>query len=393
MGARRGPGLHVALNAGFWGQETVGSGQYLHHLVDALASLEGGPALTLCGPQELRAARPLPAGVAWRDVPPPLGLAGGSNPAKVWLEQVAFPRAALAAGAGVAHVPYFASALVPRLPTVVTVHDLIPLLLPAYRTSARVRAYMRLVARSARAARLVLTDAEASRSEIVRHLGVAPGRVRAIPLAVTSAFRPLEDGQALAALRARYGLPERYFLYLGGFDQRKNLGTLFRALAAARAADPLLPLLAVAGVLPGAQTPLTPDPRRLADEAGAGGGVRFLGRVPEEDKPGLYSGALAFLFPSRYEGFGLMALEALACGTPVACADATSLPEVAGPGGLLVGADDVGAWREAILRLAGDGALRERLRGAGLAHARRFSWERTARETAAAYEEVAGERA
>ncbi len=386
------PGLPVAVNAAFWGQETVGSGQYLHHLVDALASLDGGPALTLCGPQERRAARPLPAGVAWHDVPPPLGLAAASNPAKVWLEQVAFPRAALGTHAAVAHVPYFASALVPRLPTVVTVHDLIPLLLPAYRTSARVRAYMRLVARSARAVRLVLTDAEASRSEIVRHLGVPAERVRVIPLAVTSAFRPLEDGRQLGALRARYGLPERYFLYLGGYDQRKNLGTLFQALAAARAADPQLPLLAVAGVLPEAETALTPDPRRLAAEAGATEGVRFLGRVPEEDKPGLYSAALAFLFPSRYEGFGLPVLEALACGTPVACADATSLPEVAGPGGLVAGADDVGAWKEAILRLAGDGVLRERLRGAGLAHARQFSWERTARETAAAYEEVAKER-
>lgn len=424
--------LRVAINAAFWGQETVGSGQYVHHLVEALAGLGEELELVLVGPGRLGSVphegdgrgpgrlgslphegdgrglgrleslpheddgrgpgrlESLPHGVAWHSVSSSWWRRLGENPEKVWFEQVAFPRAARAAGAAVAHVPYFASPRFPAQPTVVTVHDLIPLVLPGYRSSALVRAYMRLVASTARHADLVLTDAEATVGEIVRHLGVPAERVRAIPLAAAAAYRPVR-GEPLAAVRARYGLPERYFLYLGGFDLRRNLATLFRALALARGRDPALPPLVLAGALPATDSAFAPDPRRLAAEAGVGEGVRFLGRVPEEDKPALYSGALAFLFPSRYEGFGLPVLEALACGTPAAVADATSLPEVAGPGALLAGPDDVGAWADAIARLAGDEGLRARLRSAGLAHAGRFSWERTARETLAAYREVARE--
>ncbi len=380
--------LRVAINASFWGQETAGSGQYLHHLVDALLALDDAPEIVLCGPPGLRAARLLPAGVAWRDVPASPWRRLGSNLEKVWFEQVSYPRAAQALAAAVSHVPYFASPAAPTTPTVVTIHDLIPLLLPAYRGSAAVRAYMQLVARSARRATLVLTDAEATRPDIVRHLGIPPERVRAVPLAASPAYRPLEDREALAALRARYGLGESFLLYLGAYDERRNLATLFRALAAAREREPALPPLALAGVLPARDTAFAPDPRRLAAEAGASAGVQFLGCVPEGDKPALYSAALAFLFPSRYEGFGLPVLEALACGTPVVAANATTLPEVAGPGALLVDPGDVAGWAAAITRVATDPSLRSELRAAGLAHAARFSWQRTARETVAAYRDA-----
>ncbi len=381
--------LRVAINASFWGQETVGSGQYLHHLVDALVALDEAPELVLVGPGEAAAARPLPPGARWQSVPASPWRRLGENPEKVCFEQVAFPRAARAAGATVAHVPYFASPRFPAQPTVVTVHDLIPLLLPGYRRSALVRGYMRLVAAAARRASLVLTDAQATVPDIVRHLGVPAERVRAIPLAVPAAYRPITKGEELAIVRARYGLPERYLLYLGGCDLRRNLATLFRALALARRHEPGLPALAFAGALPAQDSAFAPDPRRLAAEAGLGAGLRFLGRVPEGDKPALYTGATAFLFPSRYEGFGLTVLEALACGTPVVVADAATLPEVAGPGGLRAGVDDVAGWAEAIVRVASDEPLRARLRAEGLAHAARFSWQRTARETLAAYREVA----
>jgi len=378
--------MRVAINASFWGEETAGSGQYLHHLVDALLALDDAPEVVLAS--QGTPARPLPPGATWRSLPTSVWRRLGENPEKVWLEQVAFPRAAQSAGATVAHVPYFASPRRPSVPTVVTVHDLIPLVLPGYRSSALVRAYMRLVAAGARRAGLVLTDAQASIAGIVRYLGVPAERVRAIPLAASPAYRPLH-GEALDALRARYELPAHYLLYLGGCDLRRNLATLFRALALARRHEPALPTLVLAGALPAADTAFAPDPRRLAAEAGLAEGVRFLGRVPEDDKPALYSGATAFLFPSRYEGFGLTVLEALACGTPAIVADATSLPEVAGPGGLRVPPDDVAGWAEAIVRLATDVELHTRLRAAGLAHAACFSWQRTARQTLAAYREAA----
>lgn len=388
MVAEPGPRLRVALSGTFWGQETVGSGQYLHYLVEALAALPDGPEVVLCGPPELRALRPVPYGVSWQDVPASLWRRLGSNPEKVWFEQVAFPRAAVAAGAAVAHAPYFGSALLSLCPTVVTVHDLIPLVLPAYRRSPLVRAYTALVCRAACRATLVLTDAEATRTEVVRRLGIPPARVRAVPLAAGPACRPAEDWR-IADTRGHYNLPERYFLYLGGFDERKNLATLFRAMAEARRREPGLPPLVVAGALPARETPLIPDPRRLAHEAGLEGSVTFPGRVAEEAKPALYSGAVAFLFPSRYEGFGLPVLEAMACGAPVIAACATSLREVVGEAGLLVSPGDVSGWAEAILQLARNEELRRELRALGLSRAAHFSWERTARETVAAYRAAA----
>ncbi len=385
---KQGPRLRVALNASFWGQETAGSGQYLHHLVDELVKLEDGPEVVLCGPADLFAGRPLPAGAHWHTLATSPWRRLGANLEKVWNEQTAFPRAAAMLGAAVAHVPYFASPYTPRTPTVVTVHDLIPLLLPAYRGSALVRAYMRLVAASARRADLILTDAEATVPEIVRRLGVPRERVRAVLLAASPAYRPGTEPEVLAAVRARYELPEAFLLYLGGFDQRRNLATLFRAWGEARRREPHLPVLALAGALPTSDTPFAPDPRRLAREAGISESVRFLGRVPEGDKPALYGAATAFLFPSRHEGFGLPVLESLACGTPAVIAEATSLPEVGGPGALWVGADDIAGWADAICRIATDNALRARLRAAGLAHASTFSWRRTAQETAAAYRDA-----
>ena len=230
--------LRVAINASFWGQETTGSGQYLHHLTAALVALDGAPEVVLCGAGAPQAAPALPSGATWRTVPASPWRRLGENVEKVWFEQVAFPRAARAG--------HRSRALLCLAPLPAPAHGgrnprPIPLLLPGYRSSALVRSYLRLVAAEARRASLVLPDAEASVGDIVRHLGVPQERVRAIPLAVPPAYRP-QGSEALAALRARYELPERYLLYLGGYDQRLNLAALPGAGRgpAARAALPAL---------------------------------------------------------------------------------------------------------------------------------------------------------
>jgi glycosyltransferase involved in cell wall biosynthesis len=144
----------------------------------------------------------------------------------------------------------------------------------------------------------------------------------------------------------------------------------------------------VAGRLPEADTSLFPAPQRLARESGVGGSVLFTGWIPAEDKPALYSGALFFAFLSLYEGFGLMPLEAMACGTPVLASRSSSLPEVVGDGGLLVDPADVDAIVEGMAHLLRDPALRADLRTSALAQASRFTWQRTAEETLAVYEKV-----
>jgi len=147
--------------------------------------------------------------------------------------------------------------------------------------------------------------------------------------------------------------------------------------------------MVVAGRLPRQDTPFTPDPRRIARELGVADRVVFTGWVHEEDKPALYSGARAFLFPSWYEGFGLPPLEAMACGTPVVASDRGSLPEVVGPGGMLISPDDVNGLADIMESLWVDQALRQKLSMGAQHQASRFSWACTAQETLAAYREVA----
>jgi glycosyltransferase involved in cell wall biosynthesis len=276
---------------------------------------------------------------------------------------------------------------------VVTVHDLIPMILPAYRGSILVRLYTRLVAAAARKADIVLTDSEASKQDIVRLLGILEERVRVIYLAADDVYQPVLDGHRLAGSRRKYGLPESYLLYLGGFDQRKNVPTLLKAFAQLakdsrfEGRDSRVHLV-MAGRLPEKGSDFFPDPRSIVQELGIGERVVFTGWVLEEDKPALYSGARALVFPSLYEGFGLPPLEALACGTPVIASNRGSLPEIVGDGGLLLEPDDVEGLAGAMEQLLNDDTLWGDLREKGLAHAARFSWEKTARETLAVYQEI-----
>ncbi|MBC7251132.1 MAG: glycosyltransferase family 4 protein [Anaerolineae bacterium] len=401
--------MRVAINAWFLPQETTGSGQYLTHLLPELSALAPEDEFVLIAAHPSQLATGVPdathceAYVVNRDTGEPrehsVDKDGScrqtrlfqqlSHLSKVWFEQVGFPRACRRLGVDLAHVPYWGSPLFPTVPTVVTVHDLIPLLLPAYRGKPLVRLYTRLVSVSARRAAAVLTDSVASQQDIIRHLRIPPERVYPVLLAADERYRPVEDPEALSAVRARYALPERYFLYLGGFDQRKNVPVILRAYARFRqlAADNPVRLV-VAGKLPVQDTPFFPDPRRIAHELHIAEEITFAGWIPEEDKPALYSSALALIFPSRYEGFGLPPLEAMACGTPVIASNRGSLPEVVGEGGLLLAPDDIERLAWAMHRLASSEETRLSLREQALSQAARFSWRKAAQETHAVYETV-----
>jgi glycosyltransferase involved in cell wall biosynthesis len=383
--------MRVAINAWFWDQPTTGSGQYTRCLVEHLETVAPELEILLVAPDGhgFQAAKFQVSGSEKSETFGRKSQTG--NLAKVCFEQIAFPRACRRLRADVAHVPYWAPPLRPSVPTVVTIHDLIPMLLREYRGGPLARLYTTMVGKAARSATLVLTDSESSRSDIIVHLGLAEDHVRAVHLATEERYSP-EFSPDDAAIRTRYDLPQRYVLYLGGFDVRKNLGTVVDAYRqAAPTIGEACPLV-IAGQLPEEDTPFTPDPRRLVWEHALEERVVHLpGFVAEEDKPALYRGAAAFIFPSRYEGFGLPPLEALACGTPVVGSNVSSIPEVVGDGGLLLPPDDVEGMANALVKLATDTDFRAELSCRALAQASRFSCEKMTQETLAAYQDATGQ--
>lgn len=379
--------MRVALNAWFWNSTTSGSGQYTHNLVEHLAEIAPDLDIILLAPDrevvntgpEVSNVRCHPV-TGGRRLPP--------NMYKVWFEQIAFPRACRRLEADLAHVPYWAPPLRPSVPTIVTIHDLIPLLLPEYRGGPQVRLYTALVSRAARRAARVLTDSHASRRDIVTYLRLQENKVHTIHLAAGEQYTPTPAADE-TAIRARYGLPDRYMLHFGGFDIRKNVAATIDAYRrAVEGIGETCPLV-VAGQLPEQDIPFAPDPRRLAREQRLDEQhVHFIGYVEDVDAPAVYRGATALIFPSRYEGFGLPPLEAMACGTPVVGSNTSSIPEIVGDGGLLLPPDDVEGMARALVRLATDDGLYIDMSSRALAQAAKFTWEHTAQETLAAYRNV-----
>jgi glycosyltransferase involved in cell wall biosynthesis len=372
--------LRIAINAWFLSQPGTGSGQYLRGLLQGMAGVGVDHELLLV----------TPSGAVELEMPglevtvETLGAAfWRGNLGKVLFEQVAFPWACRRRGADLAHIPYWGSPLWRPVPTVVTIHDLIPLLLPTYRGGPRVRLYTRLVSATARRATWVLTDSQASKQDLETHLDVPPERVEAIYLAVAGHFQP-EPQPDDEAIRRHHGLPERYVLYLAGHDVRKNVAGLLEAFSTVVEGDADVTLV-VGGRLPAESRPPLYDPRPLAQTLGIAEHVRFIGWVEEPHKPALYRGAACAVFPSRYEGFGLPVLEALACGTPLITTTTSSLPEVAGDAAFVVDPDDPAALAGAILACLVDEPLAAELRQRGPAQAAQFRWADTARQTLDVY--------
>ncbi|HHS97103.1 MAG TPA: glycosyltransferase family 1 protein [Chloroflexi bacterium] len=271
--------------------------------------------------------------------------------------------------------------------TLVTVHDLGYLYFPRAHPLLQ-RLYLDLSTRwNARVATRVLADSEATKADLVARYGTPAAKVTVAYPGYDERLAPVRDPSAIAAVKTRYGIEGNYFLYLGTLQPRKNLARLIDAFARLRpeAARPAIYL-----VLAGRPGWLYRDLFGRVRRYGLEDRVLFLGYVPEADKPALLSGALALVFPSLYEGFGLPVLEAQACGCPVICSTAASLPEVAGGGALLVDPYDVEGWAEAMARLAEDPGLRADLVERGFVNLRRFSWHQCARTVLSVIDALSG---
>lgn len=294
------------------------------------------------------------------------------------------PSALRAARAELFHATYWVGPWRPGRPTVLSIYDLIGLSQPGALPGSR-RLVLALALRLAlRTAGAVVTLSEWSRRDILARYHLPPDRVIVTPLAADPTFHPPTPAE-MSELRATLDLPDRYVLYLGINKPHKNLDLLLDAwtqLAPTLIGDP------VALVLAGPWDNRYDQLRQRAAALSAPADVRILGPLPDRQLPALLGGAAVFAFPSRYEGFGLPPLEAMACGAPVVVAAASSLPEVVGDAGLLVSPDDPAAWAAALRQILGDAALAGALRERGLARAQGFTWQATARRTLAAYARV-----
>jgi glycosyltransferase involved in cell wall biosynthesis len=380
--------MNIGVNTYFFKFPSSGSGQYLLRLLQALAEVDQENQYILLGPH------PIPEKIATlisfpHMLAPVPGIAtrNASIENLIW-EQFTAPSAARKAGVDLFHIPYFAPPFFPHTPGVITIHDVIPLRLPQYRTDPKMKAYLQLITRAAHKATLIITISQHAKHDMIDALNVPAERIRVIYEAAGDEYQPITDSAVLAEVRARYGLNQRYILYLGGLDQRKNVPQLVRAFAHLyqQLGDPNLQLL-IAGNPDKLSEPLFPDPRPVAADLGMTGQIvyRF---IEEEDKPAIYSGASVFVFPSLYEGFGLTPLEAMSCGAPVICSNRTSLPEVVGDAAISLDPDNMREMVEAMRSVLTNSELRADLHTRSLQRAAQFNWRKTAAETVTAYEEA-----
>lgn len=232
-----------------------------------------------------------------------------------------------------------------------------------------------------RVAAHILADSRATRDDLIREYDADPARIIVVYPGVDETLRRVDDPAAIAAVRAKYGIPGEYALYVGTLHPRKNLVRLIEAFSALESSTLKL-------VIAGQKGWLYDSIFARVRELGMEQRVIFPGYVADADLPALLSGARVFAFPSLYEGFGFPVLEAMACGVPVVCSNVSSLPEVAGDAALLVDPLDTRAWATALEQALMDEELRAELIRRGHAQVRRFSWRRAAEETLRVLERV-----
>ncbi len=365
----------------------AGAGVYTYQLIHALAEQAGDHFLIVLARPGLFDELP--------DRHPQLRVVHidpSSRPSRLLWEQTVLPLLLRRLRVDVLHSPHHHTPLLVGLAgaprRVVTIHDVTFRLLPKRYPLAR-RLYMESVTRAAaRVADAIITPSKTVRRDVIRMLGAPAERVVAIAEAAGPQYSPVEDERALDRVRRKYRLPSRYILSVGSREPGKNRIRLIQAYAQLRNAENHDCALVIAGQPAWGyegEFELVSQ-LRLKDQ------VRFLGYVPDDDMPALYSAATILTFPSLYEGFGLPALEAMACGTPVITSNVSALPEIGGDAAVLLDPRDTEALAKAMERVLADGALRADLRKRGIERAKQFSWQRAARETLTVYEIVAAKR-
>ncbi len=367
----------------------AGVSNYIYNLLRNLSAMDGADQYTVftgkwAADERLRQGLPLGRNFTLRP---------SHFPTEKPITRLLWEQTALAAGSiglDVLHGPVNVVPILSRTPRVVTIHDLAFLLFSDKHLPSK-RRYLSLMTRlSARSASAVLTVSEATRADVLRLLNVPPEKVITVPIAIDAEYRYLgEDPEFCAGVEAfkrERGLPERYFLYLGTLEPRKNIPVMLRCYADLRRQEAgrgseTVPKLVIAGPKGWLYDQIFAQVKELSLEDH----VIFPGFVPRDEIVWWYNAALAFIYLSVYEGFGLPVLQALACGVPVIVNNTSALPEVVGDAGLLVDAEQSETVTQAMRDLTTSPDLREALRVRGLERATHFSWRQTAVKTLEIY--------
>ena len=270
---------------------------------------------------------------------------------------------------------------VPNLsfPSIANIYDLSCILFPHCFTRKRLRDITYKMKASVKRAEKIITGSEAAKADIVNLLNVAEEKVEVTRFGLEEIFHPVDD-EKLLPLREKYRLPERFILFVGTIEPRKNILNLVRAF---HKLDRDMSL-----VIAGRKGWLFEEIFKEVERLNLGERINFLDYFSETDLPLLYNAASVFVYPSLYEGFGFPPLEAMACGVPVITSNKSSLPEIVGEAGILINPEDVGEIREAIISVVDDDSLAQEMIRKGLERAKRFSWEKCARKTLKLYREV-----
>src|SRR5262245_13998821 len=366
--------LRIGFDGHAFTSPAAGIRRYATELVCALTSLGGPLEVVALGGD----AGAIPPGV--ERVPE-----SAHPPSNAGWTLIGLPRTAARADVHLIHAPSYTAPFWAGVPVVLTIHDVSYELHPEWYPYRRDRLRRYFYRRSARTAARVLTVSAFSASEISRAYGIPPDSIAVTPLGVHAAFGA---GDPNLPLDLPANVIEPFVLHVGDLHERRNLTVVVDALLEAR--RHFGAAAAISLVLAGVDRGVGEGLCAMAAESGTPDAVVLLGSVEDDRIHALYRGALALVYPSFYEGFGLPLIEAMASGTPVVASHEASMPEVLGGAGLLLDPRDVSAWRDAMIRLVNDGALRDDLRARGLARAATFTWQRTARLTLEAYREVVG---
>ncbi len=369
--------MHIAVNAHLLspepGYRQAGVSTYVEQLLRHMIPLDPGIRWTIFAAPGVTSARifdsPPGDNVQWRQSIFPTN----SPAARILWEQLAAPGLLTANRPDVLFCPVNIVPLLAPCSTVVTIHDVAFLRFDTHRPAKR-KYLSSMTKRSARRAAHIIAVSQFTRNEVIELLGVDPNRITAIPNGRDSRIVP-QDAQTIEAYRKRKNLPPRFLLTIGTLEPRKNLATLLRAYASVkdRLAMPLL--------IGGGKGWFYDELFALVRELNLELCVQFLGFVPPDELPLLYSAAHAFVYPSLYEGFGLPLLEAMAAGVPAVSSDAGALQEVVSDAAVCCPATDVQGLADAMVQVTTDHHLRSELRQKGLARSQLFSWDQCSRQT------------